>query len=60
MALDKKITDFQEKYPTKAEKEKALSNMSNEEIDDLIGASSNVQAKIFYASFKKSDDGAKK
>jgi len=60
MALDNKIEEFQHRYPTRAEKEEALRNMSNEEIDDLIGASSNVQAKIFYASFKKKDDGARK
>lgn len=47
------IEDFQKKYPTRAEKEKALRNMTNEQIDELIKASTNVQAKIFYASFKK-------
>ena len=36
-----------------AVKEKALRNMSDEQIDQLIKASSNMQAKIFYSSFKK-------
>ena len=31
-----------------AVKEKALRNMSDEQIDQLIKASSNMQAKIFY------------
>ena len=53
MALNKIIEDFQQQYPTKAEKEEALRNMTNEQIDELIEASSNIQAKIFYASFKK-------
>ena len=48
-----KIEDFQKKYPTKADKEKALKAMSNAEIDELIKASTNIQAKIFYKSFKK-------
>lgn len=47
------IDTFQEKYPTRAEKEKALNNMTDEQIDELINASSNIQAKIFYSSFKK-------
>lgn len=48
-----KIEDFQKQYPTKSEKEKALRAMSNEQIDELIKASSNIQAKIFYKKFKK-------
>lgn len=47
------ITEFQEKYETREQKEQALKNMSNEEIDRLIEASSNVYAKIFYSKFKK-------
>ena len=53
MALNKIIIEFQEKYPTKADKEQALRNMSNEEIDALINATNNIYAKIFYSSFKK-------
>lgn len=48
-----KIEEFQKKYPTKADKEKALRAMSNSEIDALISASTNIQAKIFYKKFKK-------
>ena len=47
------VLEFQRKYPTKAEKEEALSNMSNEQIDELINDTVNVQAKIFYSRFKK-------
>lgn len=47
------IQSFQKKYPTRKEKEKALKEMSNEEIDRLIKASTNIQGKIFYSKFKK-------
>ena len=47
------IKEFQERYKTREEKEEALKRMSNEEIDKLIEASSNIQAKIFYSKFKK-------
>ena len=47
------IEEFQMKYPTKDDKISALSNMSNEEIDKLIQASTNVYGKIFYSKFKK-------
>ena len=54
--MDKIIEEFQKKYPTKAEKEKALAEMSNEQIDELIKAASNIQAKIFYSKFKKKEN----
>lgn len=47
------VDKFQKAHPTKASKEKALRSMSNAQIDQLIKASGNTQAKIFYASFKK-------
>ena len=47
------IEKFQDKYPTKEAKEAALRKMTNEEINELIEASSNIHGKIFYASFKK-------
>ena len=46
------IKAFQEKNPTKEEKEKALQKMTNEEIDVLINSSGNIYAKIFYSKFK--------
>ena len=49
------IEQFQKDYPTKADKVKALTEMTNEQIDELIQASTNVQGKIFYASFKKEE-----
>lgn len=57
MAIKKATVDvvekFQKAHPTKASKEKALRSMTNAQIDALIRASSNIQAKNFYASFKK-------
>lgn len=57
MATTKKTTNavdkFQKAHPTKASKEKALKSMTNAQIDSLIKASTNIQAKNFYASFKK-------
>lgn len=47
------IQEFQKAHPTRASKEKALKSMTNSQIDKLIKASSNIQAKNFYASFKK-------
>lgn len=47
------IETFQKAHPTRASKEKALKSMTNTQIDKLIKASSNIQAKNFYASFKK-------
>ena len=47
------ISDFQTEYPTKQEKENALRNMTDEEIDVLIKASPSVYGKIFYSYFRK-------
>lgn len=49
----KPVKDFQKAHPTKASKEKALKGMTNAQIDKLIKACPNIQAKNFYASFKK-------
>ena len=54
--MNKIIEEFQEKYPTKEEKEKALEKMSNEEIQKLINASTNIYGKIFYKQFLKKVD----
>lgn len=51
--MDDIIRNFQKDNPTRASKERALKNMSNTQIDKLIKASTNIQAKNFYASFKK-------
>ena len=50
------VKEFGEKYPTREEKEIALTAMSNEEIDELIADSSNIYGKIFYSKFKKRDN----
>ena len=51
--MEKVLKDFQEKYPTRAEKEKALQTMTEEQIDELVRACGTMQGKIFYSSFKK-------
>lgn len=47
------IKEFQQKFPSKQEKHKALLKMSNEEIDQLIASSTNTYGKIFYSKYKK-------
>lgn len=47
------VDEFQKKYKTKAEKDEALKNMSNEEIENLIKTSTNLYGKIYYKSFLK-------
>lgn len=49
----KAVKDFQKAHPTKASKERALKGMTNAQIDKLIKSTPNIQAKNFYASFKK-------
>lgn len=53
VATGNAVDKFQKAHPTRASKEKALKGMTNAQIDTLIKASSNIQAKNFYASFKK-------
>ena len=50
------ISAFHTRYPTKQEKENALRNMANEEIDGLIKASPSVYGKIFYSHFRKEEN----
>ena len=47
------VFEFQQMYPTKMAKEKALRGMSNEEIDEIIASCGTAQGKAYYASFKK-------
>ena len=49
----KKVLAFQEKYPTKADKEKALKKMDDEEIIELINSCGTQAGKGFYYSFLK-------
>lgn len=51
--MGKIVEEFQKRYPTKADKEKALTVMSDAQIDELIADTSNIQAKIFYNKYKK-------
>lgn len=48
---------FQKAFPTKQTKEKVLKKMSINQIDKLIDAASTMQAKNYYASFKKKKTG---
>ena len=47
------LQEFQEKNPTKEEREEAVKGMSDEEIDELIAHAGIVQAKIAYSRLKK-------
>ena len=49
----KVIDKFQKKYKTSLEKEKALSEMENKDIEFLIYCSDNIYANIFYSKFLK-------
>ena len=49
----KAVLAFQEKYPTREEREKALQEMSDDEIDVLTNSGSMAQAKIYYSKFRK-------
>ena len=52
------FTDFQEKYPTKREKEEAARLMTDEQIDEIIQSASNIYAKIFYSKLKRRNHAA--
>ena len=47
------VKTFQACYPTKKDKIKALSEMEDKDIDFLCYCSNQIQACIFYSSFKK-------
>ncbi len=49
------IKTFQACYPTKKDKIKALSEMEDKDIDFLCYCSNQIQACIFYSSFKNSN-----
>ena len=52
------FTDFQEKYPTKREKEEAARLMTDEQIEEIIQSASNIYAKIFYSKLKRRNHAA--
>ncbi len=43
------VYEFQEKYPTKEEREEAAREMSAEELEELIASCNTIQAKIYYS-----------
>ena len=55
----KVINKFQNKYKTSKEKENALKEMKNKDIDFLIYCSDNLYANIFYSMFLKKESNDK-
>ena len=49
----KDIFEFQKAHPSKADREKALKQMSNAQIDKLAKTCGTVQGKVYISSFKK-------
>ena len=49
------IQKFQKKYKSSEEKEKALKEMQNKDIEFLIYCSDNMYANIFYSRFLKKE-----
>ena len=49
------ILKFQNKYNTSCEKENALKEMSNADINFLIYCMDNIHGKIFYSKFLKEE-----
>jgi len=47
------VFEFQNMYPIKPLREKALRGMTNDEIDEIIASCGTAQGKAYYASFKK-------
>ena len=47
------VFEFQNMYPIKPLREKALRSMTNDEIDEIIASCGTAQGKAYYASFKK-------
>lgn len=47
------LEKFQKENPTKKDKESALKEMSNEDIDKLIACAGTPQGKAFLSKFKK-------
>ena len=52
-AAQKELMDFQERYPTRLGKIRALSKMTDEQIDRLIDGCATMQGRIICSSHKK-------
>ena len=52
----KVILKFQKRYKTKEEKEIALQQMNNSDINFLIYCNDNIYGKIFYSKFLKNKE----
>lgn len=46
------VWEFQEKHPTKEQREEALKTMTDKEIDEIIESCGTMQGKIYYSKFK--------
>lgn len=49
------VMEFQEMYPTKEEKIEAAKDLSDAEIDEIIGSCDNIYGKLFYSRLKKTN-----
>lgn len=49
----KDVFEYQKAYPNKAERERVLRSMSNEDIDKLVKTCGTPQGKNYYSKFKK-------
>ena len=47
------VYEFQDQYPSTAQRESALGHMSNDEINEIIDSCGTIQAKIYYSKFLK-------
>ena len=54
--MSKIIKEFQKKYPDRKDKIKALIDMNDKDIDELINASGNIYGKMFYSKYKKTSN----
>ena len=52
----KDVFEFQEKYPTKEEKEEALATLDDDEIQHLIDTCDSIYGKIFYSKHLKNKE----
>ena len=47
------VYEFQEKYPSRWEREEGVKKLSDDEIDEIIESCGTVQGKIYYSQLKK-------
>ena len=55
----KDVFDFQEKHPTKEEREEVLATLSDEEIWHIAKSCGTAQGKLYYSRFLKHPENIK-